>query len=100
MFILSTPTHRFTLPFNVDRIDSLFITYRQKGNVIFEKTGADCLLEGNQITVTLSQQETHLFTSTFNAEAQLNILTTDGKRLVSKKYTISVSENLHDEVMR
>lgn len=100
MYILSTPTHKFTLPFNVDRIDSLFITYRQKGAVVLEKTEADCALDGDKITVTLTQQETHLFSSTFNAEAQLNILTTDGKRLVSKKYTISVSENLHDEVMR
>ena len=99
MYILSTPTHQFTLPFSVEKIGSLFITYRQAGAVLLEKTEADCELEGNHITVTLAQEETNLFSATFNAEVQLNILTTDQKRLVSKKYIVSVSENLHDEVM-
>ena len=54
----TTPTIKFTLPFQVDEIDTLSVAFAQNGVVILEKKKNDCVLDGNTITLTLSEADT------------------------------------------
>lgn len=60
--------HRGTTPINIFRTDVdltnasvLFITYKQNGKVVLEKTIDDVSIHGEMVEVRLSQRETLLF---------------------------------------
>ena len=60
--------HRGTTPTNIFRADVdltsasvLFITYKQNGKVVLEKTIDDVSIHGEMVEVRLSQRETLLF---------------------------------------
>lgn len=60
--------HRGTTPINIFRTDVdltnasvLFITYKQNGKVVLEKTIDDLSIHGEMVEVRLSQRETLLF---------------------------------------
>lgn len=70
----TTPTHIFTLPFDGELITKLNIAYAQGGRIVLEKELADCHIEGNKISVTLTEDETLLFDSNkAMAEIQLRV---------------------------
>jgi hypothetical protein len=95
----TTPTHEFTIPFEVSLIDDLRISYAQSDKEILVKTKGDCTLEGNTITVTLSQEETFLFDCSKNVMLQVRVLTTSGNVLSSDIITLSVGRCINDEVL-
>lgn len=104
MYRVTTPTHKFNLPFDTDTIDKFIITYQQDGQTIIEKTEADSgiVLSGKQITVNLTQQETALFTSKIGGQnrayAQIRVKI-DGKVLASNLMEIDVRDVLNEEVI-
>lgn len=49
----TTPTIRFTLPFNTDTISKLFVTFYQ-GQIMFTKTLPDCVVEESTVIITLN----------------------------------------------
>lgn len=61
MYRGTTPTHIFTLPFNVEQLKKVEITYEQLGQIILQKTETDCTLEGKIIRLELTQEESRLF---------------------------------------
>ena len=61
MYRGTTPTHIFTLPFNVEQLQKVEVTYEQLGRVILQKTKTDCTLEGKIIRLELTQAESLLF---------------------------------------
>ena len=61
MYRGTTPTLLFTLPMDSSRISALHLSFAQKGELVLEKTLEDCLLQGNTLQVTLTEQETLLF---------------------------------------
>lgn len=58
MYRGTTPTLRFTLPFDTSTLDAVWVTIAQGGKVIINKEKSDCDLNGNDISVTLTQEET------------------------------------------
>lgn len=100
MYRASTPTHNFTM--NIDYAEygeEVLITYKQKGRTIVEKTQDDITVNGNEISLTLTQEETNLFFPNEIVEIQLRIKTKDGKVLPSPIFRRSVNEVLNDKVM-
>lgn len=100
----TTPTHIFTIPFDTDSVKEILLTYAQntytkKENVLFEKTTADCVLDGNQIRVELTQEETFMFECKSIAQVQLRILTKAGKALASDVLKIPVETCLSKVVL-
>lgn len=96
----TTPTHIFTLPFSVDSINEIWITYSQANKIITERRKTDIEISGeNNIVVTLTQQETRLFDDNVPADIQIKVLTHFGEVLASQIQRVSVDEILNDEVM-
>lgn len=61
MYRGTTPKHTFTLPFDCAEITKLSIAYAQGDDVIVEKTLSDCEINGNTLSVILSEEETLRF---------------------------------------
>lgn len=100
MVIGTTPTHTFTLPFDAGIIKSLKITYAQGANVILTKKLEDCTVEGNDISVKLTQEDTLLFNYyDQDVEIQVRILTNSGDAMASNIHKLSLSKCLDDEVL-
>jgi len=59
----TTPIHIFSFPFTEDKVEVLYITYFQKGKVIFEKTLDDVTFDeiNSTIEVQITQEETLAF---------------------------------------
>lgn len=95
----TTPTHKFILPFSVDMISAVEISYAQSGAVKLTKTTADCVLEDKTVSVTLTQEDTFLFTEDVPVEIQIRVLTTGGQALASDIYSVSCKECLSDGVL-
>ena len=57
----TTPTHTFTLPFDVSMVEKVRIIYSQKDQPVVIKNTEDCQLEGNDVFVVLTQEDTFAF---------------------------------------
>lgn len=95
----TTPTHIFTLPFDVSLVADLRISYAQSDQEILVKTKADGTLEGNTVKVTLSQKDTFLFDCKKMVMIQIRVLTTDGSALSSDIIYVKVDKCLNEEVL-
>ena len=95
----TTPTHTFTLPFDGSFVEKAMIIYAQDGKEVFHKNLESCLLEGNQLSCTLSQEETFKLADGVSVEIQLRVLTKGGNAIASYPKVISVWKCLNDEVL-
>ena len=96
----TTPTHTFTIPFEVSEIKTVKITYAQDDVVVCEKTMSDCELTGTTISTVLTQEDTFKFDHTKDVQIQLRILTISGQALASIVEKVGVSRCLDDEVLQ
>ena len=95
----TTPTHIYTLPFDVNLIDKLRIIYNQNGRTILTKSEEDCTLTENVATTRLTQKDTLAFATTALVEIQLRILTKSGDALASDVFTVMAERCLSEEVL-
>lgn len=95
----TTPTHTFQIPFSTNLLNEIRITYAQGNSVIVEKRTEDCSLNGSDITVKLTQEETLRFSDNKTAELQLRVLLNDGNALATSVLRLDVSELLKDEII-
>lgn len=95
----TTPTFILTLPDTVDLtiIQNMYFSLEQ-ANTKLRKTGNDLSIEGNTVSVYLTQEETLKFNRGY-AELQLNWTYPDGHRACSDIVTIPVGPNLIKEVV-
>ena len=97
MLIGTTPTHTFSLPFDTGIIAKIRVTYAQNGRVILEKKDKQCVLDGNTVSLKLTQEDTFLFEYGKNVEIQMCILTMGGDVLASNIRVISIDKCLDNE---
>lgn len=95
----TTPIHRFRLPFDTGGVTRAKVLYAQDGQVVLEKDMEQLQLQGREILVRLSQEDTMVFDSACKAEIQLRLLTTEGTALASRILTCGVGRLLKDEVL-
>lgn len=95
----TTPTHTFTLPFDVDLIKSLRVIYQQNDETVLIKTLTDCAVAGNVISYKLTQEETLQFAQNAKVSIQIRVLTNDGDALASRICTVGVGACLEDGVI-
>lgn len=95
----TTPTFILTLPNTIDltAVKNLYFTLEQ-GNVKLDKNGEDLSVEGQEISVYLSQNETLMF-SPGRANLQLNWTYDGGTRACSNIVSVPVGPNLLKEVV-
>lgn len=82
MYRGSTPTVEITLDFDTALIEAIYITFRQCGEDLFEKTIDDCELDGNTVSFKLTQEETLGFNAKNCVYAQARIKLNDGTAMV------------------
>lgn len=95
----STPTHVFTLPFGAETVKTVEITYAQNEAIKLQKTNADCVLEGNAVSVKLTQEDTFKFDEKPLVEIQIRVLTLGGDVIPSDIMYTTVKRCLSDEVL-
>lgn len=100
MFRATTPTHIFALPFDTSSLQKVQVTYtNEEKDIILQKTGEDCVLDGKDIKVELTQEETLLFEPERRVLIQLRVLTKSGKAMASSIYRKLARECLCEEVL-
>ena len=99
MYRGTTPTLKFTLPFDTSTLDAVWVTIAQGGKVIINKEKSDCDLKGTDISVTLTQAETLTLTAGNKTDIQLRVLTTDGLALASEIFRENTDYILKDGVI-
>lgn len=95
----TTPTHRFTLPVDAEKVNNIRALYGQEGMCVLKLDFERFTLDGTSAAVTLTQEETLKFSNNGAAQVQLRVLTTDKKSLVSNIEIASVGRLLEDEVL-
>jgi len=95
----TTPTHRFVLPFSVDMIEEVEITYKQNEKEILKRYKNNCDLDDNVVSTTLSQEDTFDFQEGVNVSIQIRVLTVDGTVCNSNIFCVSCEKCLSDEVL-
>ena len=96
----STPTHIFEIPDAlVGNIRSVEITYAQKKEIILQKDSYDCDIDGNTISVKLTQSDTFRFADGVNVEIQVRILDNAENAFASDIMCVSCDRCLSDEVL-
>ena len=95
----TTPTHTFTIPFDVANVSDALIVYAQNDLEILRKTAPHCHMDGNTISVELTQEETLKFNCHKKVQIQVRVLTTEGKALASNIITADVEKCLSNEVL-
>ena len=93
----STPTHTFRLKLDPELIHKVRVLYSQDDVLVLKKEDADCIKDGQTVTVKLTQEDTLTFKEG-KVEIQLRILTPTGDSIPSKIYTVHVSKLLENEV--
>ena len=68
-------------------------------HVILEKKDKQCVLDGNTVSLKLTQEDTFLFEYGKNVEIQMRILTMGGDALASNIRVISADKCLDNEVL-
>lgn len=86
----------FSIPYNKNDIDSLFITYQQNGKTVFEKTIAECEFSEGHVSVLLTQEDTLKLNNESVVKMQIRIKLKDGtvtKSKIIETYTDTVLKN-------
>lgn len=96
----TTPTITFTLPFDTAGvIKDLRASFAQDNEIIIEKKIVDCTLDGNTVSVDLSQEDTLKLTHDKAVKIQVKILTIDGQVIASIPRSVPCGEILNTEVL-
>ncbi len=95
----TTPIVKCTLPFDVSILSYAYFTMAQNGrNIINKKINCDGL-EGTEIKIHLSQEETLKLKQNAQAEIQIRGVTRDGEAIASDIVTTFVGRILKDGVI-
>lgn len=89
----TTPTLTPTLSNEID-FEKFFVTFKQEGYVVVEKTEKDCKREGAVITVDLNQEDTLRIRS--GAALELQVRGTIGE----KAYATKVKKLYADDILK
>lgn len=96
----TTPTHTFKLPFGTEYVAKAKVSYKHGDELLLRKDTADCKLEGNTISVTLTREETVKFPDDAIIKVQLEIETPAGDALKTRVYSLHASELLDEGALQ
>lgn len=98
-----TVIHRFLIPFTIHETDIVYITYKQNGHVVLKKTaGAPTVSEDgtSMIQIEFTQRESLMFKDNTDCMAQINVTTSNGKRLSSREIPVKLGVQHYRAVIR
>lgn len=97
----TTPTIKFSLPFDVELVKEIWLTVSQRSREILTKSLEDMSLEDSprMVSFQLTQEDTLLLDDGCKAEIQARILTVDGDAFASQIKRVEVEDILKDGVI-
>lgn len=95
----TTPTHTFKSPVDLTDAVELFMTYRQGGKTIIEKSLDDIEVEPEQLVIHLSQTDTLAFSTIGDVEIQCRARYASGDAIASNIITIKACKILKEGVI-
>lgn len=95
----TTPTHTFKTDISLLDCTVVYLTYKQNGSKIVEKTKEDLTITEDQVVVTLSQKETLGFEEGVTVEIQFRVGFADGSRAASNIMSAPVKRILKDGII-
>ena len=95
MYRGTTPTNVFRTDVDLSNASVLFITYKQGGKLVLEKSIEDVQIEKKNLIVELSQKDTLLFSEGI-VTIQIRAKFPDGSTVASSLVRTSTSEILKD----
>lgn len=92
----TTPTMFFDMPYSMEYIEGGYITFEQRGELLYEKTFQEpCVqVEDGRVSVELSAEETLMLTEEDALRVQMVVCLIDGKNAASGICEISVLDGL------
>ena len=104
MYRVTTPTHTFTLPIQTSSCKEIQVTYKQKNaELVFHYQDgimpSGMTLDGKNVIVRLTQEQTKAFNSSRMVATQVRVLTTGNDAYASQVFNVSVNKVLNDEVL-
>ena len=94
----TTPTHTFLV--NVDMTDAkIYLTYKQNGRTIVEKTEKDMVVFPDRLVVDLTQAETLRFTADAPIEMQIRYVKGSGEASASEIMSTNIGNVLKQGVI-
>lgn len=99
MYQATTPGYRFILPFDVaEQVDDALITFKQ-GAVAVDYTLAETTVDGNNIYLRLTQEQTNMFREGVSCKVQMRLKMKDGSVISTRVAVVSVHESLNREIL-
>lgn len=95
----TTPTHIFKTKVDLRSVDAIFMTYKQEGRVIVEKTIDDITIEEEQLSLTLTQADTLGFSTIGDVEIQCRAKFPDGAAVASQVIKVPVGKILKEGII-
>lgn len=94
----TTPTLEFVLPFEASLLAAAYVTFVQSDSVVLDKPLSECAIDGNKMTVKLTQEDT-LKLKTGLVEVQIRARTADGDVIASDIILTGAQKILKDGVI-
>lgn len=97
----TTPTLCFRMPFDTDILQNAYVSFanEEDGNVIVEKTLEECEVDGNTLTLTLTQEDTLKLRGGCRVYIQIRAKTKTGEAIASRIIDRRVEKILKDGVI-
>lgn len=104
MVRVTTPVHTFTLPFDTSLCDAIEVVYKQFYKKLVKRYENGKLpdgmeLNGKDIVITLSQEETGRF-SKGTAKIKIRVLTKSGRVLPSDEMEIDIEDTFSEDILK
>ena len=95
----TTPTHTFLCDLKQEDIENIYVTYEQRGQLMFEKTIDDItfLDSGKGFVLRLTQEDTLKLDPKYSVEFQIRVKMKNGTALANEIMKRPVSDILKDE---
>lgn len=88
----TTPTIFYTFPIETSGIEKIRVYFLQGNETLITKTEDECLINGNVVSVTLTEQETYSLSVKKRLETKIRFLLDSGKVCGTKPVFIDVED--------
>lgn len=95
----TTPTYRFKVDCDLTDLKQVCVAFAQNGKCLVTKMKDACVLEGDAVETTLTQEESFRFVPDMNAQVQILFLDQTGKKWGTRIKKIPVERSLYLEVL-
>lgn len=97
MYRATTPTFTLNLPIDTSSISSFVVSFAQGGVVKLEKNKEDCACSENVISITLTEEESKLFSHKLTGQVQIRAKLSDDSVIASNVLDFNVHRVFNEE---